>query len=430
MLVKRIRLQLLVFAVLAAFGVGTILVNYLDLRQLFGFGQYEISVEFTDATGLYPGAMVTYRGVEIGKVRSVDLGGPGAVVTLGINESVRIPDHSHVAIRSASAIGENSVDLTPGHAGAPWLEPGARIAAADTSTLPRADHLISSLHDLAASVPPDALRTVLQELTTGLSGRGQDVGTLLDSARTILREAGLNLEPTVGLIQQLGPFLDTQHDIRDQTHSLAGDLDSFTGQLRRSDQDLRTLLAAVPPAANEVTDLENRLGPVLPQLLTDLTSTGQVIRAQLPGVSQIFVLYPAIVSALQRVIQQPGAAPGTAHLGVRLSVNDVPPCYEGFVPMDQQRSFEDTSPAPIPGDQYCKVPPSDPRAVRGARNTPCATDQTVRTARAEDCPDGGGTLVGTYDPATGNAALPDGRVFALGGTTGKEPATWQELLVK
>lgn len=433
MLLRHTRLQLVVFAVLAAFGVGTVLVQYLDLGQLLGFGQYEVNAEITDATGLYPGAMVTYRGVEIGKVRSVALSDHGAVAALGINDGVRIPKTSHAAIRSASAIGENSVDLAPDTAGPPWLEAGETIK--DTATLPRADRLITSLHDLAASIPADALRTVLRELTTGLSGKGQDVATLLDSARTILHEAGLNVEPTQQLIAELGPFLDTQHSIRDDTHSLVPDLASFTDQLRRSDQDLRTLLAATPPAAGQVIDLENRLAPALPQLLTDLSTTGGVIRTELPGVSQIFVLYPAIVSALQAVVQQPGAAPGTAHLGVRLSVNDIPPCTEGFVPMDQQRAFEDTSAAPIPGDQYCKVAPADPRAVRGARNTPCASDPAIRAAKAEDCPDSGlsanAPVAGQYDPGTGTAVLPDGRMFQLGGTqTGKEPGTWQNLLVK
>jgi phospholipid/cholesterol/gamma-HCH transport system substrate-binding protein len=69
MLTRRVRLQLAAFAVLTVFGVSTVLVNYLDLRQLLGFGQYEVTAVFTDATGLHPGAMVGYRDVEIGEVR-------------------------------------------------------------------------------------------------------------------------------------------------------------------------------------------------------------------------------------------------------------------------------------------------------------------------------------------------------------------------
>jgi phospholipid/cholesterol/gamma-HCH transport system substrate-binding protein len=431
-LARRVRWQLMVFAVLAVYGVSTVLVEYLDLRQLLGFGQYEVTAEFADGTGLYPGAMVSYRGVEVGKVRSVGLGeSAGATVTLGIDDEVLIPNDLSAAIRSASAIGENSVDLAPRRPDAPPLRPGDRIALADTATMPRADRLITSLHELADSVPPEALRTVLDELITGLNGRAPDIGTLLDSTRTVLHRANVDLEPTVHLIQELAPFLRTQQDIRDPLRSLAPDLASFTEQLRRSDGDLRALLDHLPPAAREVIDLRDRIAPALPHLLADLNSTGQVIRTQLPGVAQVFVLYPAIEAALQRVVQEPGAAPGSAHLAIRMSINRVPPCYEGFVPMDQQRAFDDTSPAPIPGDQYCKVAPDDPRAVRGARNTPCLTAPGQRAARIEDCPNAPVTseLAGEYDPRTGYALLPDGRLYLLGGS-GRGPASWRDLLVK
>jgi phospholipid/cholesterol/gamma-HCH transport system substrate-binding protein len=439
MLARRTRWQLAVFAILGVFGMGTVLADYLDLGQLLGFGQYRVTAEFTDATGLYPGAMVTYRGVEVGKVKSIDPGAHSATATLGLNDGVLVPKDVQAAIRSTSAIGENSVDLTPRRTGEPWLRAGDRIGIPDTATVPRTDRLITSLHDLAASVPPEALRTVLDELTAGLQGRSGDISTMLDSARTVLHRAGADLEPTVQLIDQLGPFLDTQHDIRGDTHTIAPDLASFTGQLQRSDGDLRALLDHAPPAVGQVTDLERRISPALPQLLGDLTSTGQVIRTQLPGVAQIFVLYPAIEAALQRVVQEPGAAPGSAHLAIRMSLNQVPPCFPGYVPMSRQRAFGDTSPAPTPADLYCKAAPNDPRSVRGVRNTPCANDPAHRGARVEDCPNempatDGQEQAGWYDPRTGNALLPDGRLYELGDArnaqTGKKPTTWQELLVK
>lgn len=447
MLSRRVWLQLTAFTVITVFGVGTVLAEYLDLRQLLGFSRYELTAEFADSTGLYPGGMVSYRGVEVGKVRSVDLGANTAVATLGIDDDVRIPSSVRAAIRSRSAIGEQSVDLTPRRSGGPWLRPGDRISAADTATMPRADKLITSLHDLAASVPEDALRTVLDELNTGLRGRGPDVATLLASTRVVFARAGVDLVPTTRLIRQLGPFLRTQHELRGPTRSIARDLASFTDRLRRSDRDLRALLAHTPPAVREVTDLQANLQPALPQLLTDLSASGQVVRTQLPGVTQILVLYPAIHAALQRVVQAPGAAPGSAHLGIRYSFNTIPPCYPGFTPMEKQRSFDDLSPAAVPPDQYCKVAPNDPRAVRGARNTPCAAAPSRHAARIEDCGDAGAAaayvphqrahdkpMVGQYDRRTGNALLPDGRLVQLGDARssqhGKEPGSWRDLLVK
>ncbi|TDC91813.1 MCE family protein [Saccharopolyspora aridisoli] len=254
--------------------------------------------------------MVGYRDVEIGKVRSIDLGDGTAVATLGIDDDVRVPARVSAGIRSKSAIGEQSVNLTPSGDGPPWLEPGDRIT--DTTSLPRTDELITSLDDLAASIPHEELNVVLDELTTGLRGKDPQVTTLLENTRTVLHQAGLNLEPTVGLIAELGLFLRTQRDIAPETRSTLGDLASFSEQLRPSDGDLRGVLARTPPAAEELIGLQDRLIPALPQLLADLDATGQVVRTQLPGVSQTLVLYPAMTAALQRVVQQPGAAPTRA----------------------------------------------------------------------------------------------------------------------
>ncbi|RRO17967.1 MCE family protein [Saccharopolyspora rhizosphaerae] len=431
MLTRRIRLQLAVFAVLTVFGVGTVLVNYLDLRQLLGFGQYEVTAVFPDATGLHPGAMVGYRDVEIGKVRSVDLGDGTAVATLGIDDDVRVPARLHAAIRSKSAIGEQSVNLTPTANGPPWLQPGDQITA--TTTLPRTDVLITSLNDLAASVPQDELTVVLDELTTGLGGKEPQVTALLENTRTVLHQAGLNLEPTVDLIRELGPFLRTQQQVAPETRSSLRDLAVFTEQLRRSDADLRGVFAHTPPAADELIGLQDRLTPALPQLLADLEATGQVVRTQLPGVSQTLVLYPAVTAALQRVVQQPGAAPASAHLGIRVSVNSTPPCYTGYTPMSQQRSFDDGTPAETPRDQYCKVAPDDPRSVRGARNYPCANDPTRRGPTAASCGARPEEVVAPYDPSTGGALLPDGHLVLLGDVRQQprgEERTWRDLLLK
>ena len=431
MLTRRIRAQLAVFAALTVFGVGTVLVNYLDLRQLLGFGQYEVTAVFTDPTGLHPGAAVGYRDVEIGEVRSVDLGDGTAVATLGIDDDVRVPARVSAAIRSKSAIGEQSVNLTPSEDGPPWLEPGGRITG--TTTLPRTDELITSLDDLAASVPQDELNVVLDELITGLGGQEAEVTTLLENTRTVLHRAGVDLEPTVGLIRELGPFLRTQHQIAPETRSTLRDLASFTDQLRRSDADLRGVLADAPPAADALIGLQDRVTPALPQLLADLDSTGQVIRTQLPGVSQTLVLYPAVTAALQRVVQQPGAAPGSAHLGIRTSVNSTPPCYSGYTPMSQQRSFGDETPAENPPDQYCKVAPDDPRSIRGTRNYPCANEPGRRGPSAAACGARPEEVVAPYDPSTGNAMLPDGHLVLLGDVReqrGGEQGTWRDLLLK
>jgi phospholipid/cholesterol/gamma-HCH transport system substrate-binding protein len=227
-------------------------------------------------------------------------------------------------------------------------------------------------------------------------------------------------------------------------------LASFTDQLGRSDGDLRKLIDDGAPAANAFSDTINRIEPEVPMLLHDLSSTGQMLKVYLPGVEQVLVLYPAVAAGLQSALSSVGGADaGTIHLAFRPDVGDPPNCYDGFLPREQQRDFNDlVVRTEVPQNLYCKVPHSDPRDVRGARNTPCLNAPGRRAASVEECLGGEPGFVSSpilggdsllekalgYDLQSGRVLAPDGTLYLLGGIgagqQGKEPSSWQQLLLK
>ena len=85
-----IRLSRTVWIQLAILGVVTVVsgaimaFGFVKVPALLGIGRYTVSVEMASAAGLYPTSVVTYRGTEIGRVRSVDVtaGAVRAVLTL------------------------------------------------------------------------------------------------------------------------------------------------------------------------------------------------------------------------------------------------------------------------------------------------------------------------------------------------------------
>lgn len=82
---------------------------------------------------------------------------------------------------------------------------------------------------------------------------------------------------------------------------------------------------------------------------------------------------------------------GQGRLDVKLgnSANPpLPPCTEGYQET-MRRDPSDLSTAPAPENSYCRLPQTDPRVARGgARNLPCATDPSIRTAEISECPGG------------------------------------------
>lgn len=446
MFLRRTKIQLAVFAVLTVIALAMVTINYLDLPRLLGFNQYPLSVQFTDAGGLYESGLVTYRGVTVGKIKAVRLDGDHAVAELAINDGVRLPADLDAEAHSTSAAGEQFIELLPRGKGPPFLRPGDVVTADRTTNLPPTHDLLDNLHALAASVPTEQLDTMLTEVTAAFQRGAGDWQELLTSARKLINAASADIDPTTQLIDRLDPFLDSQHRQADTWQSAVTDLALFTGALKTANPDVRSLLARTPPAVDAVTGLSKALAPDLSILLADLTTTGQVVKTYLPGVEQTLVLYPALVAALQSAMLGPGAEPGTIHLELRPNVGQPPNCLEGFLPINEQRDFNDETPRKnIPKNLHCRVPHDDPRAVRGARNTPCLNAPGRRAASVEECLGAGpGTidnpvpksspLLGTYDARSGRVLAPDGSLYLLGGAgssvEGREATSWQQLLLK
>ena len=375
MLSRLVRVQLAVFSALTIFAVSVIAVDYLGVSG----GKYTVTADFADVSGLYAGAEVTYLGVQVGTVRSMDLGADGVRVEMSLGSPV--PAELRAEIHSTSAIGEQYVDLSPTGDASRTAVDGTSIPRSRTKPMTPTDALLSSVDSSAKAVPTDRLRTVLSEVTTAFQGSHDDLRQLLDQASLLVHGATADVGSTVNLINQLGPFLDTQRDLAGQIRSYTRDLASFTDQLRLSDDDLRRLVDTVPRFDDQLLGLQDQLGPTLPMLLGNMIATGQVVRTYLPGVAQLLSTYPATVAIIQNMLLRHGGIAAT----LRLNINDPPPCTTGFLPNPQRRDPSDTKDIPAPRDLYCKVTPADPRVVRGARNTPCLNAPGQRGASPEQC---------------------------------------------
>lgn len=113
--------------VLVALAVGGWLVyEFGDLKQM-SQKRYPFLVHFESGAGLYPTAPVTFAGVTVGTVRSVQLDEKrgGVVASVLVREGVLIPTDSRAVI-VRSILGESAIDITAGRA-RDVIRPGARL---------------------------------------------------------------------------------------------------------------------------------------------------------------------------------------------------------------------------------------------------------------------------------------------------------------
>ena len=475
-LTRRILIQLAIFTVVAVVAGAIMVFGYLRLPNLlFGVGHYEVTVQLPEAGGLYERGNVTYRGTEVGQVKSVHLTDSGVEAVLSLRSDVKIPSNLDAEVHSQSAVGEQYLALLPRNDGAPPLKDGDVIPVSRTTVPPDINSLLDSTNRGLQAIPQGNLKTVIGESYTAFRDLGPDISRLVRGSTTLAIDARKNLDPLLALIDGSKSVLNSQTDTADSVSAWASHLAAITTSLQRNDPALRGVIQNAGPAAEEVRGLFDRVKPTLPMLLANLVSLNQVAITYQPDIQQLLVLLPQGTAAAQAV----GLANRNtkqAYKGIYLSFNlnfNLPSsCTTGFLPANQQRVPADTDyPERPAGDLYCRVPQDSPLNVRGARNTPCETVPGKRAPTVKMCEsnenykplndgfnwkgDPNATLSGQpvpqpppntaattapaplppiaaarYDPATGTYVGPDGRVYTQSNLANTEQEhTWQSMLL-
>jgi phospholipid/cholesterol/gamma-HCH transport system substrate-binding protein len=477
---RQIVIQLLIFSLLAAIALGVMVFGYMRLPALLGIGQYRVTVELPESGGLYPRGNVTYRGTQVGIVKSVNVTDTGVAAELSLDSGIKIPADVEAEVHSQSAVGELYVTLLPRSGEGPVLSDGDVIPQDRTRVPTDVNNVLDATNRGLAAIPRDNLKTAVDEAYIAVGGLGPELSRLVHGGTALAIDARKNLDPLTTLIDQSKPILDTQTDTSGSIQAWASNLATITDQLQSQDTAVAGILEKGPGAADEVRALFDRLAPTLPIVLANLVSIGEVAVTYQPSLEQLLVLLPqgtattAAIGVAKRNTKQDYMGD---YLFLNLNLNLPPPCTTGFLPAQQRRAptFEDYPDRPA-GDVYCRIPQDAPFNVRGARNLPCETVPGKRAPTVKMCEsneyyvplndgynwkgDPNATLSGQpipqlppgsppapavpppgpapppiaaaeYDPATGTYVGPDGRVYTQSNLarSATEEQTWQTMLL-
>ncbi|MEU5694265.1 MlaD family protein [Actinosynnema sp. NPDC020468] len=366
MIPRKIKLQIGAFVLIALLGVSYVGAKYAGLGRVFGSSGYVVTMELADSGGVFTNAEVTYRGVAVGRVGAMRLTADGLEVDLGIDpDAPAIPADLEAVVANRSAVGEQFVDLRPRGVDGPYLAAGSVIPKSATRIPPPVDTLLGNLDAFAKSVPTDSLRTVVDELDLAFDGTGPDLQVLLDNTRSFTAAATQHLPQTKSLLDSGVVVLRTQVASGSAIRSFSGDLRQLAEQLKKSDGDIRQLIAVAPQAAEQVSALLDESGPNLGVVFANLLTTGNILVTRLDGLEQIAVTYPIAVGGGFSV----AAGDGTAHFGLALNVFDPPPCTVGYEGT-KIRSGTDTTPQALNTQAYCALARGSATSVRGSQNAP------------------------------------------------------------
>ena len=385
MITRRTKIQLLVFVLITVIGVTYVGARYARLDRLIVDDSYSVVAHFPDSGGIFAGGEVTYRGVRVGEVSSLELTDSGVDLILDIEKDFdTIPADTLAIVGNRSAVGEQYVELQPQADSEPYLTDDSEIDTENTRTPIKVETLLTNLSNTVESVDKQALKTTVTEMGKAFEGTGQDLGRIIDSGNSFIEDANANFDVTTALIRDSNTVLTGQLAKASAIRTFARNLQLFSSTLAGADGDLRTVIDSGSVTANElrtfIEDNEVQLG----ELVNRLVTTGEVVVQHLDGIEQILVLYPYVVEGGFTVVSKSPNGFYDAHFGMVLT-NEPHVCNEGYEGSNV-RSPHNGRNAPMNMEAHCAEPAAQSNA-RGAQHAPQRAGSAYRAP-----------VVASYDP--------------------------------
>lgn len=209
-----------------------------------------VSAYFGKTVGLYAGSSVRVLGVPVGQVTDVTPQGDAVRVDMRVDD-VSLPADVGAVVVAPSLVSDRYVQLTPAYDSGPVLASGTVLAKDRTATPVELDDLYSSLDKLSTALGPNGANK-----DGALSG-------VLDTAANTLKGNGASLNSTVGQLADLAKTLDGS---KDDLFSTVQNLNSFTGALAQSDQQLNEFYGRVADVSGFLAADSSDVGAALQSL--------------------------------------------------------------------------------------------------------------------------------------------------------------------
>ena len=226
------------------------------------------------------GARVKFRGVDVGKVSSIDPAASGARIQVDLfDDQVRfVPADVTAQIVPPTAFGAKYVNLVAGAAtdGRP-IAAGAHVKAEQVTT--EFNDAFENLTKVMQVARPDRVNNALTASARILDGRGAELGQLV-----------------TGLEQYLGEFNSSLPELSQDLHATGPVLDVYD----RSADDLVTVLDNFGVASRTLTARQSSLGGLLTSASQFSTRTGQFLDTNQPGIARVVDLFDPVTAALAR----------------------------------------------------------------------------------------------------------------------------------
>jgi phospholipid/cholesterol/gamma-HCH transport system substrate-binding protein len=305
------KIQLLIFAIVTVIGATIVGGKYAQLDRLVVDRTYPVKVELKESGGIFAGAEVTYRGIPIGKVGSLEYTANGVRATLDIEKSAPKMSQDTIAIvANKSAIGEQFMDLQPRSDRGPYLQGGSVIPTSNTVVPLDATDLLIDVGALVDSVDTKSLQTVINEVGIAFAAYGKDLGVIIDTFTSFIKAANAAWPETQSLIRGSNTVLQTLVDKRGQFTTLTENLTDLTGTLVKEDKNIRKLLDKGPGAGKEIGAVVQENTSDLASIFNSLGTLTGTLDTRWKSLESLLIIFPWTVAGSYGITNPAANRPG------------------------------------------------------------------------------------------------------------------------
>lgn len=257
--------------------VGAFAIGGLSMLSaaLIGLGEIDFSSDdnfkvyapFKQVLGLENSADVRLSGVPVGKVESIITANGGVIVTMQINDKIKIPNDSTATVASVGVMGSKFVNITPGVDSGNYLQNGDEIRVTEEAdmnamfegmnrVLGKVDTL---LQDVESIIGDETFKTSVVEMSANIKSASAHLDTMME---TFDRIATTNEDKVNQMTTQLNTLLDSMNATMRNVEHMTANIDTFAGDPQTAAQ-LKETLANIADTSKNVASMAENMNGVL-----------------------------------------------------------------------------------------------------------------------------------------------------------------------
>jgi phospholipid/cholesterol/gamma-HCH transport system substrate-binding protein len=211
--------------------------------------------QVSDVTGLDSGDQVDIAGVPVGQVTGIAVQRAHALVTMSVNDSVKLRSASDVGVRWRNVIGQKDVYLFPSSHGRE-LPSGSTIPLSHDVSDASVNALLNSLGPFLQSINPSEGNAFVRGVSGAIEGDTAQIDQLLNSGAAVSKTVG-------DLNTQVGAIIGNLDQVLTAIASRSGDLGTLVSNLQLLSQSLASHNSLLDDVVGNLSQVSNDLAGLL-----------------------------------------------------------------------------------------------------------------------------------------------------------------------